>query len=253
MLRDTGMCTAVAVTGCRQGAADAGDLRITRCPTLIRASPHASASEAPSLVTGVLGRRGPERAATKRAGIETPTETTSDEPAYGHDGGNRDLISDTPGSAVTASWHPEPRSGSHQADDRTKLRNAREYLPRGEGVQGVHVGCRRGWRAGGRGRPPTHCGLGRTNLWPTSDWLDSEERPISLRDWLEFAHNNAALRQEGHLDLHSVGRQPVFIWGSLDSVAVRLHWCEGRVILSGAHAVWTWSAWLTSQPNCPRS
>ncbi|PJN12357.1 hypothetical protein CG723_04710 [Streptomyces sp. CB01635] len=69
-----------------------------------------------------------------------------------------------------------------------------------------------------------------------SDWLDSEERPISLRDWLEFAHNSAALRQEGHLDLHSVGRQPVFTWGSLDSVAVGLHWCEGRVILSGAHA-----------------
>lgn len=28
----------------------------------------------------------------------------------------------------------------------------------------------------------------------------------------------------------------MFTWGSLDSVAVGLHWSEGRVILSGARA-----------------
>jgi hypothetical protein len=47
-----------------------------------------------------------------------------------------------------------------------------------------------------------------------SDWLDSEERPISLRDWLEFAHNSAALRQEGHLDLHSVGGNRCSHWAA---------------------------------------
>lgn len=51
-----------------------------------------------------------------------------------------------------------------------------------------------------------------------------------------IAHNSAALREEGHLGPHGVGRQPAFTWGSPDGVAVGLHWCEGRVILSGAHA-----------------
>jgi hypothetical protein len=36
--------------------------------------------------------------------------------------------------------------------------------------------------------------------------------------------------------MHDVGRQPVFTWGRPDSVTVGLHWYEGRVILSGAHA-----------------
>ncbi|MFE0449685.1 hypothetical protein ACFW2D_00025 [Streptomyces sp. NPDC058914] len=69
-----------------------------------------------------------------------------------------------------------------------------------------------------------------------SHWLDSEERPISLREWIEFAHNSAALREEGHFDMHGVGRQPVFMWGRPDGVVVGFHWYEGRVTLSGAHA-----------------
>lgn len=69
-----------------------------------------------------------------------------------------------------------------------------------------------------------------------SHWLDSEGCPIAFREWIEFAHNSAALREEGHLGLHGVGRQPAFTWGSPDGVAVGLHWYEGRVILSGAHA-----------------
>lgn len=69
-----------------------------------------------------------------------------------------------------------------------------------------------------------------------SHWLDSEECPITHDEWIEFAYGGAALREEGSLDLPSVGRQPLFRWGEPGSVAVGFHWFEGRVTLSGAHA-----------------
>ncbi|MFI1398475.1 hypothetical protein [Streptomyces sp. NPDC020681] len=68
-----------------------------------------------------------------------------------------------------------------------------------------------------------------------SHWLDSDECPITLHEWIEFAHASAALREDGYLDLRSVGRQPMFTWSS-GGAAVGLHWFEGRVTLSGAHA-----------------
>ncbi|WP_157880975.1 hypothetical protein [Streptomyces griseoruber] len=69
-----------------------------------------------------------------------------------------------------------------------------------------------------------------------SHWLDSEECPITLHEWIEFGHGSVVLQEEGYLDLDCVGRQPLFTWGGADGLAVGLHWFEGRVTLSGAHA-----------------
>ncbi|MEU8945329.1 hypothetical protein [Streptomyces sp. NPDC048489] len=68
-----------------------------------------------------------------------------------------------------------------------------------------------------------------------SHWLDSEECPITLHEWIEFGRGSVALQEEGYLDLDSVGRQPLFTWRGADDVTVGFHWFEGRVTSSGAH------------------
>jgi hypothetical protein len=69
-----------------------------------------------------------------------------------------------------------------------------------------------------------------------SDWMDSEETPIAFDEWVSFARSCPALREEGYLDLVDVGRQPMFTWLSPGDGAVGLHWSDGQVTLSGAHA-----------------
>ena len=69
-----------------------------------------------------------------------------------------------------------------------------------------------------------------------SDWMDSEEYPIAFDEWIAFARGCPGLREDGYLDLVDVGRQPGFTWNSPGGGAVGLHWYEGSVTLSGAHA-----------------
>ncbi|MFD7446057.1 hypothetical protein [Streptomyces sp. NPDC059909] len=57
-----------------------------------------------------------------------------------------------------------------------------------------------------------------------------------MSEWLEFARTSLVLEEEGYLDLAGVGRQPLFTWIGPGGGTVCLHWVDGQVTLSGAHA-----------------
>ncbi|MGW3668746.1 hypothetical protein [Streptomyces sp. NPDC005141] len=68
-----------------------------------------------------------------------------------------------------------------------------------------------------------------------ADAMDSEEHPVAFDEWITFARERPALREEGFLDLAHIGPQPLFTWNSAGGGAVCFHWDAGQVTLSGAH------------------